>query len=351
MLNGPRLRWAYRRVLAGAPVALTARASAEWTIHPEESFEVPRAVYLSGAVERVTSLSPWRNWDAERLLMNGGPTTRGATRAWILNEVSIVGPIIYADAGRWRAGYGPDSWVLRGREENVELDRAALVSTSSGSTWFGSYLLDDFPLELLAAGEAKVSVEAQAYRDEPGYRKLLDLVPAPTQIRRGRVSQLVYYEDPGINSHKAARYRELRSRLRERVAADRPAAGRLIYLKRGRTGDARILLNEKQVEDVLTRLGFEIIEPAGLSVDEIVRRTMDARCVVSVEGSHKSHCIFTMADSGSLVVLQPPDRFALPYKDFTDALGMRCGFVVGMQGQGGFRIVPEELERVLDLVL
>jgi capsular polysaccharide biosynthesis protein len=218
--------------------------------------------------------------------------------------------------------------------------------------WFGAYLLDDFPMEMLAPNETRISLEVLAYRDELAYRQLLELVPQPPRIRRGHISQMVYYEDPGINAHKADRYRTLRARIRERKRVSTSSAhGPLIYLKRGRTGDPRMLRNEDEVENLLMRIGFEIVDPSILSVDEIVRRTMDARCVVSVEGSHKSHCIYTLADSGALVVLQPPDRFALPYKDFTDALGMRCGFVVGVQCEGGFRVVLEELERVLNVVL
>jgi hypothetical protein len=308
-------------------------------------------VCLEGAVQRITSLSPWRNWDAEQLLIKGGPTTRRATRAWVLEDVSIVNPIVYVGAGRFRVGYGPDSWLGPKREHYVELDRAALVSTWSGSKWFGAYLLDDFPMELLAPSETKISLEVLAYRHEPEYRQLLDLVPQPPRIRHGKIKQMVYYEDPGINAHKADRYRTLRARIRERMPDRTAANGPLIYLKRGRSGDPRMLLNEDEVENLLTRMGFEIIEPSSVSVNEIVHRTMDARCVVSVEGSHKSHCIYTLADSGALVILQPPDRFALPYKDFTDALGMRCGFVVGIECEGGFRVLPDELERVLNMVL
>lgn len=351
MLNWPRLRWAGRRLLAGGPVSVTGRASDSWTIYPEEPFEVPPAVCLESSVERINGLSPWRNWDAERLLTKGGPTKRAATRAWVLEDVSIVGPTVYIGAARSRLGYGPDRWLLAPGGDYMELDTAALASTWSGSRWFGCYLLDDFPMELLGPSDANISLQVQAYRDEPGYRRMLGLVPPPPRVTRGHVGHMVYYEESGVNEHKANRYRVLRARLREHIADTALPAGRLIYLKRGRTGDPRMLLNEADLENLLTRLGFEVVEPASLSVDEVVRRTMDARCVVSVEGSHKSHCVYTLADSGVLVILQPPDRFALPYKDFTDALGMRCGFVVGMQDEGGFRIPPEELERVLHVLL
>jgi hypothetical protein len=43
-----------------------------------------------------------------------------------------------------------------------------------------------------------------------------------------------------------------------------------------------------------------------------------------------------MADDGAFLVIQPPDRFAMPYKEFTDRMGMRFGFVVAEPAEGGF---------------
>jgi hypothetical protein len=350
VLNWPRLRRGWRRLLAGSPVSFTARAAYSWTIHPEEQFDVPPAVCLESSLERITGLSPWRDWETERLLISGGRTTLPASRAWVLENVDIVGPSLYTRAAASRLGYGVDGWLLPGGDDSIDLDIAALVTTWSGSRWFGPYLIDDLPLEMLGPSSANISLEIQPYTHEAGYRRLLGLVQ-PRRIRRGRVKQLVFYQEPGANAHKANRYRVLRARLRERIEADPLAAGRLIYLKRGRSGEQRVLLNEDDLEARLRGLGFDVVEAAGLSVDEVVRRTMDARCVVSIEGSHKSHCVYTLADKGALVILQPPDRFALNYKDFPDYMGMRCGFVVGTPGEGGFRVPLDELERVLHLVV
>lgn len=92
------------------------------------------------------------------------------------------------------------------------------------------------------------------------------------------------------------------------------------------------------------------MEPALLGARDVALRTLDARVVVSVEGSHLSHILYTLADDGVLVVLQPPDRFALPYKEFTDCLGMRFAFLVGHPADGGFSIPPADLPAILDRV-
>jgi hypothetical protein len=78
---------------------------------------------------------------------------------------------------------------------------------------------------------------------------------------------------------------------------------------------------------------------------------MDARIVVSVEGSHLSHVVLSMADNGVLLVLQPPDRFATVYKEYTDCVHMRFGFVVCDKSHTGFVVNMDDLRRTLDLAM
>jgi hypothetical protein len=70
--------------------------------------------------------------------------------------------------------------------------------------------------------------------------------------------------------------------------------------------------------------------------------------VISCEGSHLSHAIYTMADDATLLVLQPPERFSLAFKAFTDRLDMRFAFVVGRPCPDGFEIDLDELSGFLD---
>lgn len=352
MLNWTRIRQASRRLLlAGRLVQIESGAAYAWTIFPETSFEIPPAFHVPGAVERITGLTPWQRKDSEWTHIRGGTTSLGATRGWLIENVTVAGPSIYRGAARSHIGAAPDGWVLREPETPfVELDFAALVTTWTGSRFFGPYLMDDLALELLGPPEANVSLTTLPYGHEDDYRRLLGLAPAH-RVERGRIRRMVLYRDPAHNPDKARRYRLLRSRLRERLSGSLPSSGPLVYLKRGSTGESRMLMNEATVEERLSRLGFDIVEPARLTAEEIARRTMDARVVVSVEGSHLSHCIYSLGERASLIILQKPDRFGLHYKEFTDSLGMRCGFAVGTAAAPGFTIDPDEVERLVDMAM
>jgi len=112
-----------------------------------------------------------------------------------------------------------------------------------------------------------------------------------------------------------------------------------------------MLTNEAAVEQALRERGFQIVDIATMSAEQICRASLNARIVAGVEGSHLSHGIFSAADDATFLVLQPPDRFCMTYKEFTDAMAdMRCAFLVGDPHPGGFTVPPDDLNRLLDLI-
>jgi hypothetical protein len=349
-LNLPLIRRYVHRLRAGRSVAMESLATRAWTIHPERKALVPKAIHLDGMVERIISLSPYRRWESERPLIAGGSMLLAPTRAYLCENVEVAGPCIYAGAAAEHIGYGSETMLRPDATERRLIDEAHLVTTFSGANWFGTYFLDDLPLELLSPSAGQIALQRRAYGHEWGYRELMAL-PAPPIVRDGRIRRLTMYEEPAQNASKAARYQELRGRLRRRVAGSADAAARLVYLRRGSDGERRVLENEPAVEQALERLGFVVVDSTGMTAEEIARRTYDAEVVVSVEGSHLTHSMYTMADDAAYLVIMPPERFALQYKDFTDAVGMRFGFTVAQKSGDGFVQDLDDLRRTLDLLM
>jgi hypothetical protein len=75
---------------------------------------------------------------------------------------------------------------------------------------------------------------------------------------------------------------------------------------------------------------------------------LESEVVVSVEGSQMTHALATLRDGGTLIALQPPDRFNNNYADLCDCAGLRYGFIVGERVQGGFRVDIPQLLALLD---
>jgi capsular polysaccharide biosynthesis protein len=109
------------------------------------------------------------------------------------------------------------------------------------------------------------------------------------------------------------------------------------------------LENELNVEQVLRERGFSILDPGVLSVKEIATQLSGASLVAGVEGSHMSHALYLMSDTGCFINIQPPDRFNTEHKLYADWIGYRYGFVVGTQtGQGAFTVSIDDLLAVID---
>ncbi|HMO06059.1 MAG TPA: glycosyltransferase 61 family protein [Paracoccaceae bacterium] len=346
-LNRPLLRRLLHRVLARGHVDLPRLASREWVLCPAETARTAPALHPAGALDRVTAISPWEDRARVEAAVRGGPGDHAATRAFEIEAVELAGAWLYKGPAKDLRGQGPARLFDPSLGPRRDVGTAHLVSCFAGSHYFGNFISDALTLELLPeAPQERVVMRTKAYVHEPGYRALLGL-PRPRQLDHARIGRLTLYEDFAQNSSKARRYRALRARLRAALG-DGPAAGPLVYLKRGATGEPRRVLNEAALEAMLAGMGFVTVEPAALEPDEIARRSLGARLVVSVEGSHISHVLYSLADDGALLVLQPPDRMAMHYKALTDCLGQRFGFVVGLPGAGGFTVDLPELAAMVE---
>jgi capsular polysaccharide biosynthesis protein len=348
ILNTPMIRRQWLRLLAGKWISMEDLAIRTWTICPAETPTLPPAIHPDGALEKIRGISPWRRREQEQLMVSGGPYQYIASTARLIPNVDIVDSYFYAGPAAAQIGYQPERLLRPTNAPHHHLKQANLVTTWGTSHFFGPLLLDDFLLELNGDNPAEnIRMITKPYGHEQQYRAMLGLTESTLQLN-AHVDRLITYEEPANNSHKAQGYRTLRARMRQHlgVHAARNLPG--VYLKRGTTGESRILTNEAEVEKLMLQLGFDIVEPAKLGAEEIARRTLDARIVVSVEGSHLSHTLFSMANNAAFLVIQPPDRFAMVYKEFTDCLDMRFAFIVADPAEGGFTANLSELQDTLD---
>lgn len=346
--NWPRVRRTARRLLSRRHVALEEMATEVVELAPAETVTIPPAVHTPGTLERVQKLSPWRDWTTERLLIEGGRQQHAACLRYRVRDAQLVGAYLYRGAVREEVGYAPESWRAAGPAEY--LAEAHLMSNFAGSRFFGNYLLDEFPRQLLVDGPAPhVRALGKHFEHEAGYRELLRL-EAPRHLPWARIGELTIYVDYGQNRSKEERFRELRTRIRRSLGGG-GRMGRVVFLDRGETGEQRTIANESQLKAFLVAQGVDVVTPSQLSAEDVARRTLDAALVISVEGSHLSHAIYTVADDGTFLVLQPPDRFAMAYKEFTDRMGLGFAFLVGQPGAEGWSVPLDELGRLMDEVL
>lgn len=228
----------------------------------------------------------------------------------------------------------------------AEVATGALAATYMGSTWWGHWLEDEVPLQLLAEQFAPpVAHVRPAYAHEAGYREALSL-PAPARFGVAHFEELVILEDQGQNPLKAARYHAVRRRL-----AALPNGGARIFLSRGRSGARRVLVNEAEVRARLEACGFQTVDVATAGAEEILAACRGAEVVVGVEGSHLAPLLYLMREFGTMVILNPPFQV----QTTVATVALFCRLMPGMfvcqphaESRTDFTADPDELMRFID---
>jgi hypothetical protein len=339
-----------KRLLAAQHVEIQQLAKRQWRLCAATEARAMPTLMPAGTMERIKAFSPLTHPEHEMAILRGSVIRHDPSIGYLVEDATIAGAFIYAGAARWHAGMGDENLIVRNDAvPPVVLPEATLRCTYNISHYFGCMLLDGAPLSLIdERGPTSLVLPGRPYSHESGYRRLLGL-SQPQVVGRGWVRELTLYTDHAQNEFKRDRYRVLRSRLRASLPPRDPNAPRpMVYIGRGRAGEARVLVNEEQVIGALRGLGFKIIDPAVMSAEEIALETLDASLVVGVEGSQLAHTIFSMADDAAFLVIQPPTRVAMAFKEFTDCAEMTFGMVVADEAEGGFSMPVDMLLRMVD---
>jgi hypothetical protein len=338
------LSYAARRVLRLPQIPVARAASRSWVVHPAVREVRPRAFFLDGQLDRVEGVQNETSLDFELARVLGREVEHAATMAFELDDATIFEGSVYAGGTRLRFMEAPFSLRAFGGAEE-ELDRAALDCTFVGNRYFGHWIADDCPLHLLAREHAEpIGVTRPLFGQEAQFGALWGL--HPRKVSSATVRKLLYFLDYSQNRTKRERYERLRAPIQARAGS---ASRRGVYFRRGSGGALRELTNQTEIEERLTRRGFHVLDPTVETVEKVMDLCAGAPCVVSVEGSQLAHGLLNVAAGGSLLALQPPNRFNNVYKDRADCLGLRYGFVVGRGNEAGFHVDVDEIERTLDL--
>jgi hypothetical protein len=302
------------------------------------------AFYLPNQLERVVASHEEASLALQIARISEVEVEHAPTLAHVIQDARILHGCVYAR--RARLVLAETRPPLVGPNALHELDVGALCVSYTGNRYFGHWMKDDTTLNLVAREFGPPIATAQKpWIHQAGWEAVLQLGAQP--LATARVRELFVFQDIGQNEHRRRRYQI----LRDRVAAYGPktsAPG--VFVRQGKSATPRGWLDPERTEERLARRGFAIVEPETMTVDELHKVINGAPVIVGLEGSSMSPSILTVRDGGAIVNLQSPFRFNNLYKDYTDALGLRYGFVVGTPQESSFTIDPDDVERTLDLL-
>jgi hypothetical protein len=332
------------RLARKATRTLESIAAETWEIAPGNTSMAPPAFFLPNQLERVTGWMFYPHEHPRQTMEGGRAVVHGPSRGFLLKDVWLLDGALYkSDAHSWLAPRS--SWLPTIRVDQ-EIDRGAMYCTAGGNKYFGSWVTDDCVAYPLACAEGvPVTTSKTGYVHSPAYENWFGM--KPTRLHNALFRELVIFDDLSQNQHRHFRFRAMTEKLLSHVnAAPHPG----VFILRGGTGEQRILHNELEIAERLERTrGFRILDPSTTDVPTIVNACAGAKIVAGVEGSQLIHGILVLEPGGSVLTLQPPNRFVCSFKYHTDRDEQNFGFVVGHAEGKGFRIDVEEVERTLDL--
>lgn len=177
-------------------------------------------------------------------------------------------------------------------------------------------------------------------------REYLDLL----KIERLRPDYVIfdkmsYCRDIGQNADRAGRLERLQAKV-QGLFGDAGVPG--AFIRRGRTGVSRVLLNEDEVVDALSARGFAIVSSTD-PLEHILRSVSGASVTVAMEGSHWNHLFLASRRDALHVTINPADRFNNIFADFIDHTPGQLATTVAIREGDGYRVDISNLLRLIDL--
>ncbi len=314
-------------------------------ICPAETIFGPAGLCLPGQLDRIEAAAFGLDVKTEIAQFCGAPKLTLPTRRIELHNVLIDGYSLFS-GGRTLC-MRTDENAKSPDIEMIELADAGLRSSFLGCWFFGHWLRDDCATHELASDVGPVvGIQTPFWQDMNDY---LDLFGQQSNTaRQARVSRLVMFDDIHQGRDKARRFRLLRKRVSQSIVAEQ--SDHIVYLRRGGTASARGITNESEVAAALESRGVMIVSAEQMSIKSMLAKILGARMIISIEGSQISHALYSLREGGSVLAIQPPDRFFNSHMDWLRVLDMHYGIVVG-QGLGGqFHVDINELLHTIDLM-
>ena len=316
-------------------------------LHPAQKRWTPAPICLPDEQDRIIACNE-ASPELEISRLAEGWHEHGPTILRSFDDAIFLDGTVYAKSAYLNVRPSQQRVVKISQWETV--DNGLLCSTFVINRYFGHWLTDGLPLELLAQdlGIDAITPSKTDWLHEAGYREMLG--STNRQVFGAKFKTLQIADDRGLNDHWLCRIQTLRQRLAAAVNRENEPR-RPVFVTRGLSAGSRMLTNEVQLVDALESLGFIILRPEQETAAAVANTLHQASLVIAVEGSAQAHAMLALRPGTPLVSIMPPRRFTSVFKPICDALDIPSAYTVAdYRGAEYFDQSIDRLRRLMDLL-
>ncbi len=294
----------------------------------EEVVNNPKSYYPTGHLDRIKAVDPVTTMSAELDRITNANLVHAECSVVHLKNVGIYNGFLCNNKYMLRFPCKV-MWNVQLGFSRVPMIPSCLLSQK----YFGHSVHDDLSGAYLAEG-MNVQFVLPYKLNYAHILQYIDAIQCSIELFHQRFyKELCISIDYSQNSHKASRYEQIRVDIRKKYNDPERKIVAGVYIKRGKTGVSRRLLNEDCLIEFLKLMNWVVIEPEAMTVAQIMCQLIDCENMMAVEGSAVSHALMSIRRGGNLIVLQPPRRFGSVLKGIMNAIGVKFGFYVCAEGR------------------
>lgn len=347
-LQHENFRYIINRLIKGQGNLVNVASDQIEICSPQHGYVEP-SFYFKHELKNILHYHPETTTEIEMQRINGGKVIHHATICWEIRDAYISGYNIYKK--NFKKTYPQSNKLISAQSNLTEVESSlslALASSYQGIKYFGHWLRDDTVTYQLAEEYGlPISFQTDNWSDKAVYSNIFEQNWG--KHYQGEINKLFLFQDYAQNSYRVERYKKIRSKVRKCFLSKN--SGGYVYLKRGLTGNnVRNLVNEEYLIETLIKFNFIILDITKDSLPFIIENLLDANLVITIEGSHQNHVLYTLAERGSLIILQPPNMFNNSAKDWCNVLGFKHGLTICKATKEGFEVNVENIIRLIEIM-